>query len=71
MSTATLEEVEVETGVKETLTCRNRVLGKSITANCEICQSDYNQDHHPNNFDCRRHTPMRVWYFDVVESYYE
>jgi len=66
-----VEEVETETELQPVITCRNRVLRKLITPNCEKCQRDYNQDHHPNNFDCPRHTPMKVWYFDFKNEIYE
>ena len=71
MSTATLEEVEVETEeildidiITSDITCRNRFLGK-----CVGCSRDYNQEHHPNNYDCENHIPMSVWYFGVVDLF--
>jgi len=75
MSTATLEEVEVETEEildidistdmsTSDITCRNRFLGR-----CKDCKKDYNQNHYPNNYTCKNHVPMSVGYFGVVDPF--
>ena len=53
--------------MKEKLTnCVHRLFG-----DCQNCQSDLDQIHHPNNYDCSRYTPITVGYFEVRDKEHE
>jgi len=36
-------------------TCLNRFLGR-----CQGCIEDYNEGHHPNNYDCRDYKEIKI-----------
>ena len=37
--------------------CLHHLSGKYLTEQCKRCQEDYDEDHHPNNYDCRFYEP--------------
>lgn len=76
MSTATLEEVGVETeatrGVQGKLTCTDRFF--RICDAAEHCKEDHDKNHHPNNDDCdysKYKKPIHVWYFTAFIHDYQ
>ena len=46
-------------------TCMNRFLGI-----CKGCAEDYDQAHHPNNYDCPRFYQTRIFVHEVIEDSY-
>ena len=43
--------------------CVNKFLGR-----CPACVEDYDINHHPNNFDCDSHYPIKAIFFEVEEE---
>ena len=45
-------------------TCLNRLIGI-----CEnLCQRDYDTNHHPNNYDCKDYTEINLLTFEVQDK---
>lgn len=49
--------------MKKIQTCVNRMLKE-----CKDCILDYNQNNHPNNFDCKNYQPVNIRTFYVEEK---
>jgi len=43
--------------------CLHRVVG-----DCKDCRLDYDLNHHPNNYDCKRYTPVNLRTFEIKEA---
>ena len=43
--------------------CLHRVVG-----DCKGCELDYDLNHHPNNYDCKKYTPVNLRTFEIKED---
>jgi len=44
-------------------TCANRFLGR-----CKNCVKDIDNSHHPNNYDCKEYSALKIRINTIIES---